>query len=1243
MKMKCRPVLGLLLIASPLTLAVAGLSEDLEKANGALPPGWAFLSAVEAKAKDGAPVQLESFEAMQPDPKGGWSAAAKAGGKPAQWKIAEGRLVATPGRAGADAGSPAVAAYTIPAGQAGFYSLDESILQIPQGAADNRIDLRVFVRHAGWAEERQPGPAVWTGLDAGELFDFDTFLGYLDAGDTIYIAVGPAGNAAGDQAAMDFRVNRAPSIAVSAFPEDFGSKSALKSATNWTMSSNVPADAARLLSQPAESAFELKGSIARAQLSGAGQDAVAAFRIPQSGYYALDGAWAAASGAAKAQIFVGAETSPRRTVALPAAGDQKTSLNTDLGYIEKGASVFLSFSGEDKPASVEFGASVVEWAPRRAPLRVQRGADGHLDVYEPAAPRVAVDIPKDRWITVAAQKGDATETLRKAFEDARAAQKGDAYVGIRLERGKSYTIGTELKENALFDLRNLQRIVFDANGATLVINYPEYQRKLIDLFRLQDSSRMVFADLIVEDTSFPYTVGEVLKVDPPNENTTTVTFRVEKGYPDPLADISRRGRSNAYAYNPAIPGRLALGVWSHFPGYGDPSIKATGTPGEYTHSVTRTGGTITTGTKWLIKNKDAGVNYLVTRGSSEDVTLWKLDARASGGGLLRFWQSSGVNILDSKLEPIKERWLSTTSDGVHGRGREGVWIEDTVIRGICEDIMNTYGETMVVEADDNAEDNVFSIRMFARSPNAPGGRELRVPGPNSIRVGDPLVFFNPKTGRILAYTKVTAIADGRFTLSQAVSNVDTWEPEDGKGSTMVYNESSAARFFVRDSRFMDSMRFGIYIKAQGGVIFHNHFEGLSSPAVFAANEPEWPEGPPATHLWIQGNSFSQNNFGYMSRNRDFMVVDPAEISVYTRRLRDRSEADDYRANLTTGQFANSHVKILGNTFHDWRGLAVAVRNSRNVLIADNFFLPPVDDDVMRKTLSQDPVLNADGKGGYAAIFLDSVEGARVLDNYFYGLPSGDRPLVIGGNVKDIVETGNISSNVGPADLAVALGFPEWFGTSSSESAPAGAVKDTVDLRDAARLVGQLGAGVTFNGQDSLAVLNASTDVLGKPSGQFTLALWLRPEDGASAAQVAYEQADAQRGVIVAIDQGRLIAGLWQDDKGAWLDLGPVTQNVWQHVALVYDGKAGTLRGFRDGQEVVSATENVPAELAAISSDAAFGGVLNPARLGPDRTLKPGTSGYRGVVDEFYLFRRVIDPVEIAALAMCRPVLVAQMD
>lgn len=1128
--------------------------------------------------------------------------------------------------------------HTVPAGGAGFYAIEDSSLHVDP-ARRGRVPLRVRAHRAGVPEDRQAEPAVVTSLDPGEFFDFDAFLGYLDAGDVIHVRLGGETDSAGasDPSQLDFKVVRTPLIPVTAFPGDFSSASTspLAAPGAWSVAHDLPAGsaAARHLAPARRDAVRL------VLPSGAGRESVAVFRVPHSGYYALhEASQRATGGAVETRLYVGSETAARRTFRSD-PGAAPVSLNSDIGYVAKGDTITLAFANPTGAASatVQFNGTIVEWAPRRPPLRVRRGADGYLDVYEPDNQRLAVDIPAARWIDVPAPAGDATDVIRRALAQAQAAQAGNNYVGVRLAAGNTYTIGSTQTGGSIFSLRDARRIVFDGNGATLLVSSPELARREITVFSVLGSREIALADFTMKATSVPFTTGEVLSVAPPNANTQTVTFRVTPGALDPIRDISRNGQSDAYAYDPLIPGRLAVGSWTHYPGRGNPPLQTTDQPGIFTHGVTRTGNSINVGDKWLVKNKRGGVIYLSTRGTTENVTLSGVVGLASGGGHLRFSPSSGINLLDCRFEPDGENWISSSADSVHGRGREGPWIEDTLIRGICEDVMNTYGQNMVVVADDDDRDAIVSLRMFDGSIESTGPPVLRMPSPESALPGDQLVFFNPKTGRVVGYAKVKALANGRLTLSHPVPGIDTWETGDGRTATMVYNTRVAARFFVRDSRVMDSMRFAIYIKARGGVIFNSQFDGLSAPSILATNEPEWPEGPPATHLWVQGCTFSQNNYGYMSRHRAFMVVDPADISIYARRLRDAAEPAGYQAHVSRGHYANNHMKLVGNVFHDWRGMGIAVRNARNVLIRDNLFLPPVEDRVMRQTLAKDPALARDGHGHFAAIFLSSVDGVRIDGNRAYGLPAGDRAIVREADVTGVIEDDNAFLPLRGAGPDVAISFGEWFGATSDEAAAVGTTRDRVELGGAAHRAGRLGAGLFFDGRSAPAILAESSDTRGRATAQLSVAMWLQVEAGGAATQILHAQGGRQRGLVLAIDRKRLIAGLWQDTSGAWLDLGAAIPGHWQHVALVYDGAARTLRGFVDGREVASTSQNVPARLEPLANAGSFGGATAETRLGAERPVPAGTSAFRGGLDEFHRFSRAIDATEVSLLALRRPV------
>jgi len=135
---------------------------------------------------------------------------------------------------------------------------------------------------------------------------------------------------------------------------------------------------------------------------------------------------------------------------------------------------------------------------------------------------------------------------------------------------------------------------------------------------------------------------------------------------------------------------------------------------------------------------------------------------------------------------------------------------------------------------------------------------------------------------------------------------------------------------------------------------------------------------------------------------------------------------------------------------------------------------------------------------------------------------------------------------------------------------------------------------------------------------------------------AFRNGDADRGVVIAIDQRRLRVGLWQEGSGAWLDLGSAVNGLWQHIALVYDGESGALRGYVDGTELATVTEGLPSYLKALKLDASFGGVLGETRLSADRIPGADSGAYRGCIDEFHRFRSALDVAAIRVLAMRRP-------
>jgi hypothetical protein len=297
-------------------------------------------------------------------------------------------------------------------------------------------------------------------------------------------------------------------------------------------------------------------------------------------------------------------------------------------------------------------------------------------------------------------------------------------------------------------------------------------------------------------------------------------------------------------------------------------------------------------------------------------------------------------------------------------------------------------------------------------------------------------------------------------------------------------------------------------------------------------------------------------------------------------------------------------------------MGISMRNARNARIEDNVFLPPVNDEVMRKTLAGDPPMSADGCGRYAAIFLDSVGGVNVSGNWFHGLPAGDRTLVKAEDVAGLTEADNVASPTTAADV-IALSFDEWFGATSLAKNAQGETVGEVQLGSGLHRAGRLGGGLFFVGGEP-AVL-AELPLSGASSlMSFGFGIWVRVEKPSEGREVVARLGDHHHGLAVVIEAGRWranVAGAGRDES---IDLGAALPGSWQHLALRFEGGARVLCGYVDGVEV-GRIEKMDAEFLLPSRRLSLGGTRDEA--------------FHGGVDEIRWVAGVWNEADIAALAL----------
>jgi hypothetical protein len=160
---------------------VAGYCSDYRSS---APPvaGWSYLWNAPSDLSSGAMGDPSGYVHLEPS--GGDWGGVSAGPL---------RLTATGGHPGNEKGRYAIAAYTV--SSSGFYSLENTGL-ITKSADGDGVSLFIHIN--------DHSPVYFEDIDAGDDHCFDTPVGYLVRGDTLYVGIGPRGDSGSDEFEWDF-------------------------------------------------------------------------------------------------------------------------------------------------------------------------------------------------------------------------------------------------------------------------------------------------------------------------------------------------------------------------------------------------------------------------------------------------------------------------------------------------------------------------------------------------------------------------------------------------------------------------------------------------------------------------------------------------------------------------------------------------------------------------------------------------------------------------------------------------------------------------------------------------------------------------------------------------------------------------------------------------------------------------------------------------------------------------------
>ncbi len=154
----------------------------------------------------------------------------------------------------------------------------------------------------------------------------------------------------------------------------------------------------------------------------------------------------------------------------------------------------------------------------------------------------------------------------------------------------------------------------------------------------------------------------------------------------------------------------------------------------------------------------------------------------------------------------------------------------------------------------------------------------------------------------------------------------------------------------------------------------------------------------------------------------------------------------------------------------------------------------------------------------------------------------------------------------------------------------------------------------------------------RPFTAYSLAMWVNPDAPATGTQVLYEEGGSSQdsSFTLRLNNGSLQAGIYQGGTLYTVEAPAPEAGSWSHVAFTYDGAAGAMKLWINGQNVATTT-GLPASIAKRSLASATGARLQQDAWNATGTATDAADFYRGKLDEVRLYERTLDAAAINAL------------
>lgn len=740
----------------------------------------------------------------------------------------------------------------------GFYSIVDSVFSKIRSFGDG-IEVKIWVGNDEVKTES---------TESGGQFsvDFDSNLGFIRAGEKIFVAVGPGETHIGDRFNWDFSIAKFEGTQVGNYRDNFAD-------SNWSYYWNAPANWNPNQAEQSANAFAphdvgdvanyrelVPGNVMTPDGNRDGTDnfpaghlrlhrgggmvgmhtnsnnvtdrfAISAFEVSDSGYYAITDSWLEKLSDKGNGIELIVHDSEGKTlinrIVQPLEG---TSFDMHLGYLAKGEKFYVAVGADGNHVLDRFHLNfsvVSEPLLRSEPVR-NFATEHTIHVKDfGATPNDGLD-----------DRPQVQRAINAAINHQRIT--GQA-VTVQLDSG-TYRFGVANNEN--LRVQNASNIIFQGagqNDTELLFTRPNSGG-----FRISDSENLIFRDFNIDYEILPFTQGEILSV----VDTDTVIVKVDDGYraPNDHQLFNRNLTTHRTQFLAGDRSGRLLNNESYV--LANLNSVAEISPGVFEISYRRElPKGLKSGDAWYqvarINNRS---NFGVYRNDGF-ITLSRITAYAGPPGLIQGQGNGAINVLDVRVDLKDDRLVSILGAAVHAsRNKVGVWVEGSTFVGLSDDIMNIYRQE----------------RDYIQQQLAPNRFSLNTDV--DLHAGERVVFYRADGYRQEA--KIASVSKGLLVTDRAILGFDN-------ATKLAPLDHASVGSVIRDN-VIERHRAGLgslIVWSPNTMIIGNQFRGINTHAI-ATNAYE--DSTLSDGLVVQGNRFQDIGFSAFAGVTEWAAIEVGE-------------------------------------------------------------------------------------------------------------------------------------------------------------------------------------------------------------------------------------------------------------------------------------------------------------------------------------------------------------------------------